>query len=272
MRHISIAVMTFLVGCNGILGIGKPGGVEGDAGADLPDASGGSYDASGESYDAEPDAEPTADCFDASPGSGLVSWWRAEGDGTDDGPAQNDGANVGATFTTGRFGQAFLFAGSAYVDAPTAGLPIGSAERTLEMWVRLDEIDTEEAFFGGYGGFGSSTASYHTGASMSGSTAFFSSWGPAIGGPSLTLGQWHHIAATNIGTAATLYVDGVVAASGSMDFSTPSDSRLYIGRIPGALGDMRRLIGAVNEVAVFDGALTDDDIELIAAEGKCSPQ
>jgi hypothetical protein len=68
------------------------------------------------------------------PPSGLVSWW--DGDGTSaDLEGKNNGVLLdGVAFAGGKVGRAFKFDGiNAEVQAGTAGLPIGNADRTLEL-------------------------------------------------------------------------------------------------------------------------------------------
>ena len=45
------------------------------------------------------------------------------------------------------------------------------------------------------------------------------------------------------------------------------DTQLYLGRIPGSLGDTRRLTGIIDEVAVFDRALTAEEIRKMYQSG-----
>ena len=64
------------------------------------------------------------------PGSGLVSWWRAEG-GASDAMGANPGTLVnGASFSDGKVGQAFLLDGSSqYVEIPYSANRVVSRER-----------------------------------------------------------------------------------------------------------------------------------------------
>ena len=70
--------------------------------------------------------------------SGLVSWWKGDGDASDSvGP--NSGTRTGAvTYVGGMVGQAFHFASDSYVSASTIGTPTGGSDRTIEAWVRFE--------------------------------------------------------------------------------------------------------------------------------------
>src|SRR6266481_7564174 len=79
------------------------------------------------------------------PASGLVSWWRAEGDATDV-TGGNDGApQNGATFAPGEVRQAFLLDGiNDYVEAGNAAnLHVSSGEFTVEAWERFNTLSSD---------------------------------------------------------------------------------------------------------------------------------
>ena len=92
--------------------------------------------------------------------SGAVSWWPGDGN-TNDIVGSNHGQLVGgAKFAPGFVGEAFKFDGiNGYFQSGASGLPESSADRTMEMWVKLDSIlppdvttsDYFEDFFAGYG-------------------------------------------------------------------------------------------------------------------------
>ena len=206
-------------------------------------------------------------CSSCAAVGGAISAFAAEGN-TNDSIASNNGIIFGnTTYDAGVIGQAFLFPDTdSGVQAPTAGFPTGAADRTLELWVRLDAAPPSgEAFFAGYGAFGQGSQTFQLGSF--GTQLFFSQWGGAITGPALAIGQWYHVAATAASGVVTLYLDGSAVASGAMPLNTPSGSSLVIGRIPGALGDQRKLIGAVDEVTIYGRALSAAELQAIAAAG-----
>jgi hypothetical protein len=80
------------------------------------------------------------------------------------------GAVIRRSGFPGFVGQAFSFDGStAYLQASTLGMPTGNADRTLEMWVKLDSIVPSdnpttayfESFLAGYGNFGMFAQTFH---------------------------------------------------------------------------------------------------------------
>lgn len=193
----------------------------------------------------------------------LIGYWAGEGNAADSaGP--NSGTLVnGVTFGPGVIGQAFGFDGVSYVKAPTTGVPTGNQDRTLALWFRVDQFQTEESFFAGYGAFGSFDEAYSLGTSNG--FIFFSQWGQAIFGPQVQAGTWHHLAVTNVGDTETLYLDGVGVGTSSLPINTAPGNNFFIGRIPGPVGDIRQLDGFVDEVKIYDTALSAAEIRRLAA-------
>jgi sugar lactone lactonase YvrE len=191
--------------------------------------------------------------------SGLVSWWTANSTAADSVGPNPGTLNSGVTYAAGEVGSAFNFNNTSYVSANTTGLPTGNSDRSMDMWVEINSFGSGESYFGGYGTFGTTNATYHLG-TLSNHQLFFSQWGSAIFGPALQTGQWYHIAVTNVGNSVTLYLNGAAVASGSLTIATPASTNFYIGRIPGTLGDTRQLNGEVDEVSVYNRALSASEI------------
>lgn len=202
------------------------------------------------------------DCFPHP--QGLISQWSADGDANDQ-QGENEGKlSSGVTFTAGIIKDAFSFDGTDYVSAPTSGLPTGSSDRTLELWAKLTSFHKGETFFAGYGNFGSSSQSYHLGATSR--TLFFSQWGQALFGPDLETGQWYHIAVTNVGNVVTLYLDGESVGRSELTIDTPGNTQLFIGGLP--VDGSKRLEGLADEVAIYNRALTPEEIKSIFQAGQ----
>src|SRR3989338_6387142 len=207
--------------------------------------------------------------------SGAAHWRRAEGNAQDSIGLNHGALEGGALYETGKVGQGFSFDGvDDLVEMPTQGFPAGTSDRTLEAWVKIDALVAQEAYFAGYGLFGAMGASYNIGASFG--RLYFSSWGPDLFGPQVVLGQWHHVAATNVGSLVTLYLDGMPVNSASLPIDVPPEgTQFFIGKVGGQYGDIRRLQGQVDEVTLYSRALTPEEIAAIyqaGAEGKCAPE
>jgi hypothetical protein len=87
-------------------------------------------------------------------------------------------------------------------------------------------------------------------------------WKGAMSNQAMLAGRWYHLAGTYDRNAVRLFVNGVQVASteSSMPIE-PSSFPLLIGR--GTYDTERRFDGIVDEVAVFDRALSDDEIETL---------
>jgi hypothetical protein len=224
------------------------------------------------------------------PPEGLVSWWPGDGNACDIVGPNNGELHGDVTFEPGMVGEAFHFDGlGSYVEAATAGLPTGTGNRTLEMWVRVDSFVTIDALFAGYGSPGIFGGAYlitaidlrkHLEVESKDKAVHFSQWGSSLYGPALDPGTWHHVAVTNVnsrvGPLVTLYLDGIaVARSTDLRFSTPGNGRFYMGSLPEVLGQTDRLHGLVDEVSIYNRALSAKEIAAIYAAGsagKCKEE
>jgi hypothetical protein len=79
-----------------------------------------------------------------------------------------------------------------------------------------------------------------------------------------------HVAVTNVGTSATLYLDGAAVASGELGIDTPGGTQFYLGRLPDDAA--KRLDGLIDEAAIYDRALSAAEIQAIflaGSRGRC---
>lgn len=202
------------------------------------------------------------------PPSGLVSWWTGDNTTADMAGANSGTLSNGANYAAGEVAAGFNFDGvNGNFQAPTAGLPTGSADRTIELWVRINQQVTTESLFASYGAPGTQSAAYGLGTESDG-RLFASTWGSAIFGPALQNGQWYHVAVTNVGQSFTLYLNGAQVATGNMPVNTAAGSTFWMGRdTMTSVGDTRRLDGMVDEVAVYNRALNAAEIQAIYNAG-----
>ncbi|MGH9942954.1 MAG: protein kinase domain-containing protein [Pyrinomonadaceae bacterium] len=210
----------------------------------------------------------------------VVSWWRGDEDANDSVGANRASLHNGASYADGKFGRALSFDGvDDYVEAPAVNLPTGNSPRTLELWFKVNAFDSVESFLAGYGNFTDAFGqTYQLGASgrdrnKPGHYLFFSSWENDLKDETpLQTSRWYHLAVTSdSNNFAKLYLDGELVSSGKVHFNTPAGTRIYIGRIPGKLGDTRRLNGMVDEVKVHNRELTPEEISLISRTAPPSP-
>lgn len=198
----------------------------------------------------------------SNPPAGIVSWWPGEGNANDVVGSNNGTLHGGTGFTAGKVGQAFLFHGLGdFVAAATNNLPTGNSDRTLELWARIDKAETAWTRFAVYGNF-TYDQEYELGAHDA--VPYFTQWGTGAGGSSaMKLGVWYHIAVTNVGDLATLYMNGVVVASAKVPINTAAYSQFFIGAGGDTDGGIVRFNGAVDEVRIYNRALSASEIQAI---------
>ena len=94
-------------------------------------------------------------------------------------------------------------------------------------------------------------------------------------GRGLTAGVWAHLAAVNTGKSVTLYVDGSASGAGRLMFDTADGGDvLWMGDFEGAIGAERGTDGILDEVSLYDRALSAEEVAAIfavGADGKCDP-
>lgn len=212
--------------------------------------------------------------------SGAVAWWRGENTARDSLGGHHATAVNGATHADGYAGRGFYFNAAAnmafQVPAPSA-LESPSAI-TVEAWVRPRSFPNgapsvlrknEDALgspqFLLAVGDGSSPGLPHFNPGVAGASA--------TGATELPLNAWTHLAGTYDGSTATLYVNGLVAATTAAAGTIPTSARdLFIGNEE-LLTD-RAFDGYIDEVAVYDRALSATEIQAIhdaGNAGKCPP-
>ena len=211
--------------------------------------------------------------------SGLVSWWRAEGD-IKDAIGTNDGTLAGtAGFAAGEVGQAFTFDGSSgHVSIPDSpSLDSFTNSITIELWMKSGQLTANSDWEGivtkGEG-------SWRLMGTTFAKTLYFGATGVTpldiIGTRNVNDGQWHHVAAVYDGSAMSLYVDGTLdvshAASGVM--AQDSDA-VYLGGLANPPSGTYLFNGMVDEVSLYHRALTASEIQAIyitGSGGKCGPE
>jgi hypothetical protein len=202
----------------------------------------------------------------------MLSWWRAEDDANDV-IGGRKGQIVGAKvqFVAGRVGRAFGITSDGamhYVSASSVGLPLGNADRTMEMWVRRDAPNPDGfTMLAGYGvATPNSGAAFHLEVNPT-NRVVLSTRGVSFGGSAtLVDGAWTHIAAVHKAGFPSIYVNGSVVDDGIGFALDTKEGDLTIGAIPGDLAH-RLAGGAIDDLAIYDRALDPAEIANIVARG-----
>jgi Concanavalin A-like lectin/glucanases superfamily len=160
------------------------------------------------------------------------------GDANDIQGSNNGTLLNGATFGPGKVGQAFSFDGiNDYVQASDSGLPLGSAPRTLELWMKAGSNVVEVPAI--YGNFSGDDAFYIV---MINNQTCIGRWGGGdiCGSSNIRDDNWHHVALTYDGVnLAQLFIDGSLETSATRTYSTTSRGKSTLGlQLRGAANTM----------------------------------
>ncbi len=229
-----------------------------------------------------------ASCFPPPPG--LVSWWPADGNANDLAGTNNGTLHSPATANaTGYVGTAFGFDGTnAYVQVPDT-TSLRPTNLTIEAWVKFTSLNS--AGSGGspagdqYIVFKQNTrTSDFEGFDLSktriGSGDVFqflisSSSGQAVPINSVTListNTWYHVAAIRGTNFMQLWVNGHLENQTNITFAQDyGNYPLYFGTSGQTSWD-HKLYGALDEVSIYNRALTSNEVAQIYAagpSGKC---
>jgi hypothetical protein len=203
-------------------------------------------------------------------GQGVVAYWTFD-DAGDQGAARDlaGGDNTvrlqggsRATRVAGPFGRALAFtAPGQAAEGPDIGFPAGSAAGTISLWFNRPTGVADKVLFS----YGPTEKGRARGLWIVNKKRLcFYFWGhPADlhcdikGG--ITPDQWHHVAATYDGTTARLYYDGRKIGSRAVTLDTGLRGRFQLGRNL-VDTDGRDFLGLIDEVAVFDRALSADEV------------
>lgn len=187
--------------------------------------------------------------------SGLVGYWSFnEGGGlaaSDSGGGGNNATVNGATWTDGRRGKALSFNGaSSYVSSPTISI---ANTITASAWVYSTNF-SQNGFVIGKNNvneqwelfFEATLLRWRGGAPITDTTY--------CNIP--TNSQWHHIAATQSGTDASLYIDGVLCDTGTVTAIANGSGTIDIGRFNGGY----YFNGKIDDVRLYNRALSAVEI------------
>jgi len=203
--------------------------------------------------------------------AGVAAWSLDEGSGTTSTDVTGNGHTLtlhgGTTWDTstpGDGGRSLRFDGTGYATAQLPELDT-TASYTVQARVRLDSID---------GDWGSAASMDALG--DDGNSPFYLQYGKNIGGDGIggygmsftgaravkladpDYGQWHQLTGVRDAAAGTLtmYVDGVAGSTYQTRSATLSDGTFTLGRAQWDNTRVDYLVGAVDEVKVYDQALT----------------
>jgi len=200
--------------------------------------------------------------------SGIISWWPADGDGTDIAGINNGTFGGLISFATGKVGRAFNFITTQdNVTANASG--ISEQQLTIEAWVQhrslITKIDryltitNEKAVLRHDGNNGPNQLHFFM--NINGTLSHVRA------NNVLQVGVWHHVAGTYNGSIMRMYLDGVEVGNLVVSGIVADGSNVAFG------GDTtEKMDGLIDEAAIYNRALTANEIAAIYKAdiaGKC---
>lgn len=209
---------------------------------------------------------------------------------------ENDGIVVDARRVKGRFGNALSFDATKWVRVPNSPA-LEPAIVSVESWARAD-TNAPYRYIVAKGSTNACTAASYAlsafpvnSSDPDGGLIFYvrlgssdSAWAASPNaGPSVWDGDWHHIAGTYDGVFVRLYVDGAqvgdgTLAPGSISYGLNQANDLLMGAYRASVYNpsapfhcVPHFVGSIDEVRVWDGVLTAEEIAKHAHSNSAEP-
>lgn len=218
-------------------------------------------------------APPGPDC--ASMPAGVVSCWSAEGNAQDTMGINPGTVQGGVTFAPGVVGQAFSFDGTGSVVVPDSSSLDLASGYTLSAWIKPTAKNQDPAHGGiisKVGGPGGNNGyqfllTGDNSAIVSLFNAPGESWGtnvvPVWLGQPISTDAWTHVATTFDGEMLAVYVNGVQVGM-TVDAPKTVVNSTSSFRISGDDNNNVKFVGLIDEVAVFNRALSANELATMA--------
>ncbi|MEM2974451.1 MAG: DUF2341 domain-containing protein, partial [Candidatus Micrarchaeia archaeon] len=218
----------------------------------------------------QPEEDYTSCATDCEQCPGLMGYWKGDGNGNDFKGASNAELSNGATYTSGKLGQAFQFDGSDDY-AKINNIPSYSSTEDLSVlwWVKFSTLTSQS----GYQAMVSKWVAFSGGQSWKfyklndGSLHYviLTTTGEIAGDTTIKITDtnWHFIAVTISSNILKIYIDGQLAASATMPgkLLTGQADPIILGVEKGANGvNNNPFAGSIDEVAIYNRALSDNEI------------
>jgi hypothetical protein len=205
---------------------------------------------------------------------GLVSYWKLdEGQGTIayDSVGTNDGTIHGAMWTTGQIDGALSFDGSNdYISVPHDPTLDITGDITISTWLYLNEGALYEGLVTKCRGRGSTNNPYDFRLTLSGLTlvrADESGHERVYSNLKIPLGEWHHGLVRVENNVPDFYVDGVITRKSADVIFTRTPTGNTKSVLIGARDDGLHFEGIIDDVIIFDRALSAEEIQQLYLSG-----
>jgi tetratricopeptide (TPR) repeat protein len=207
----------------------------------------------------------------------AVAYWACDGNANDSSPADNDLVlNGGLGFALGKFGQALNFTDNEGVFAGRPGddpeYDFGTGSFTIQFWVNFISLQGGQTLIekrNAATGFGWSLSKF-------GSTSLQFSAEPGFsvttGTISIATRVWHHVVMRRSGNLIQMFFDGEPSSTIS-NFAPISNTTapLLVGKRDSPTGGDFPVNGQIDEIAIWNAALTNDEIAFLYSNGAGNP-
>jgi hypothetical protein len=205
---------------------------------------------------------------------GLVAYWSFDNcDARDDSGNGNDGGTGNFTCSDGMMGKALEFYGQNYIVGKIKTLPMGDSERTVCLWARSgDGAEFAEPNFAfSYGESIDKTAYgiFEDGPPWieSGNWFTYTHCGeePCDVDSGISVNsEWQFICSIYSNGIIKNYVDGIKGKEEKIEINT-TGNYFYIGTSP---MESYNFVGLIDEIRIYNRALTEDEIKALYEQGK----
>jgi len=201
---------------------------------------------------------------------GIAYYPFSEGTGTvtSDEAGSHDGTLVNnPTWTTGVTGNALQFNNNSYVDTGASLVDTAVQNYSVAAWVRIDDLN---GFQTAVSQDGDVNSGYFLQYSDQDDRFAFSFVGARALAPAPPVpGQWYHLVGVRDAASGTLklYVNGALTGQASACIASPATGDTVIGRAKYGGNPVDFWRGAIDQVHVYDRALTDAEVTQLYSSG-----
>jgi trimeric autotransporter adhesin len=208
--------------------------------------------------------------------SALVAQWHFEGNANDSSGHSNNGTVSGATFVPGKLGQALSFDGvDDFVNILTPqNIPTGNSSRTISACIKVAASGTDK--FQTIVGYGTPLKNNETflfersrplssGQPYNGQI-YITGWNNDFQATTrIAFDDWYFVVVTFNGSSTGVYVNGSPDGATNKTYNTvlKNNEGLFIGNSPTNDGWHTYFHGLIDEVCIYDRALTQSEISTL---------
>ncbi len=171
-------------------------------------------------------------------------------------------SSTGVTYTSDRFGNpnSAINLNNTGTTATLTGLPLGSAARTISLWVKMNTFRTDFNFLYNYGTVANPEGGYIKPNEV---IHFAPNHSRATSHNSTTV--WVHYVFTYDGTTSRIYVNGTLAGTSNVSKNTANNSNLFrLGLTEN--GTTNYFNGVIDGLKIYDGAVSDQFVQQLYLE------